>query len=119
MVEVSCVRWVRSCSLAIGETEIPDLINVLLVKVERIPAGWHLSGWGHDVTEVDIWVGELGAKQTIHVRVVAADLEVTPEHLDRVIATGIHGFEGLLGGHNDIDDDVSVIIAHILALVDN
>ena len=120
--ELSQVRGalrVGCSSFAISHTQIPDLVHIILLEVQWVPVRWHFSGGSDDVTEIDIGVGELSAQETVHVGIVAADLEVAPEHLNRVVVAGINRVQGLLGCHNDINYNVCVVEAQVLALVHN
>ena len=119
MGEVGRIGSVLSCGNTVRDTHIPHSVNLSLVHVERVPAGWKFTGGSNDVSEVDVGVGELSAEKTIHIRIVARDLEVSPEHLDGVIVAGINGAQGLLRGENNIDDNIGVGISKGLALVDD
>ena len=81
--EVSSVSRVGlGSSGTVGHTELIDGVNISLLQVKRVVAGWHVSGWSDDVTENNVGVSELSAEETIHVGVVTRNLEITPEHLD-------------------------------------
>ena len=82
LAQVSSVSRALSSSCAISHSQVPDLVNLGLLQVKWVEARWHISARGHDVAEIDIWVGELGAQKTVHVGVVAGDLQVAPQHLD-------------------------------------
>lgn len=67
---------------AISDTQVPDLINLVLLEVQRISAAGHVSGGCDSVAERNVGVSELSAKEAIHVAVIAGNFEVAEEHLD-------------------------------------
>ena len=85
---------------------------------EWVDGAWEVTGWSNDVSEGDVWIGELSSQEAIHGGVVAGDLEVSPEHLEGFVLASIHNWEGLLGSENNIDNNVGIGVG-LLALVDN
>ena len=83
--------------LGIGFTEGDHGVDVGLLEVEWVEGAWKIGSWCDDVSESNVGVSELSSEETIHAGVVAGDLEVSPEHVNRLVLTGINGLEGL--GH--------------------
>ena len=71
-----------SRSFTIRLTEGDHCVDISLFQVEWVEGAWEISCWCDDVSEGDVWVGELSSEETVHARVVAGDFEVSPEHVD-------------------------------------
>ena len=82
MGEILGVGWGSSSSGSISDTQVIDLVDLILSEIERIEAARHLSGRSESMAESHIGIGKLSAQETIHIAVVARDLKVTEEHLN-------------------------------------
>ena len=51
---------------------------------------------GRNNAEVDIGVGELRTEESIHLVVVAGDMQETPQHVEGLVVAGVHHLQVLL-----------------------